>query len=699
MVRQRFSISNFDQFKRSYESVAGDIGRQNALRQAFPDYYKQLMNEYKTNILAKKKIGLDKAKPEVPKTNIKPTVAKDVAKATSTASKAASVGSKALSLGGKAIKGVGNLAARMAPIQGAVNLFSKDSDIWDRLAGAGMIGTGVATIAGSAAAAPWAAALVGGDLLKKNVARPVGEKIGQAIYGKEPDVSNIYSGLADVDMPDPMMKSFTPEEEAKLRAYNKGVIDRTLAQADDSLARGNEEIKAWDNMINGNQDTVNQIENDVRGGSYPVSQSGYGVYPQNSQNAQEGGLNIIQDNLYSGRYKPSLKPIVEPVNYSNEYLASQNNLINQLYKNANQGEQQMSMNGMAPVPENPYDLGGLRPYAQIDNQQITPISNQSQGLDYGAIMSQFNDAMKADQRQNQINQMVNAFGVFGTPAKRAPIYFIDHKGRMQAIELDQPSQVEALPTNTTSNYDKLMGQLKIQQAQQADILARQKQAAADLKAQQEYIANQNMMNALGQHLNVDPNMFANPDIAKAALQYVFNPDIQSRANVQETIGKAPTQAMLKAAEQRGETAGKLDEVQLGKQFDAMIANINNNAKLEATAMEQGGMDGRLAAQIAAQRAMNAYTQMMQNFRDFGGYNSPREKIEAQQNFEYNKLMDYANVMKPQSKASEKPTLSLAEQVYLESIKSGTPIPQALKNAQVVDPNFGLSDAERAELNR
>lgn len=682
------SFGSYEQFRDFFGKAPKQI--QNILFKAYPEWARRLTEEY---IATTKKISASKVGQEIVKdiNKVKGATPKQIGMVKDTA-KAASTATKAAGATGKLAK-IGGLASRIAPIQGAVNLFSRDSDIMDRLAGAGMIGTGLATMAGSAAAAPWAAALVGGDLLKKTVARPVGEKIGQAIYGKEPDVSNIYSGLADVDMPDPMMKQLTPEQEQKVRAYNKRVIDNSLTQADASLARGQEEIKAWDNMINGNQDAVNQIENDVRGGSYPVSQSGYGVYPQNSQDAREGGLNIIQDNLYSEPYKSSLKPIVEPVNYSNEYLVSQNNLINQLYKNANQGEQQqMSMN-------NPYDLGGLRPYAQIDNQQLAPIPSQQQGLDYSAMLNQFNDAMKADQRQNQINQMVNAFGVLGTPARRAPIYFIDHKGKMQAIELDQPSEMAPLPTNTTNNYDKLMGQLKIQEAQQADILARQKQAAADLKAQQEYIANQNMMNALGQHLNVDPNMFANPDIAKAALQYVFNPDIQSRANVQETIGKAPTQAMLKAAEQRGETAGKLDEIQLGKQFDAMIANINNNAKLEATAMEQAGMDGRMAAQIAAQRAMNAYTQMMQNIRDFGGYSSPREKIEAQQDFEYNKLMDYANIMKPQSKASEKPTLSLAEQVYLESIKSGTPIPQALKNAQVVDPNFGLSDAERAELNR
>lgn len=696
MTRQRFSISNFDQFKRSYESIAGNASRQNALKQAFPEYYNQLMNEYKNNILTTKKVGLDKAKPEVPKSNIKPTVVKDVAKAAPKASKVVNIGSKALSLGGKLAKGAGTLASRIAPIQGAVNLFSEDSDVMDRLAGAGMIGTGLAATASAGAAAamaPWATALVVGDVLKKNVARPVGEKIGEALYGKEPDVSNIYSGLADVDMPDPMMATLTPEQEKKVRAYNQNVIDRIQAEADASSARNQALQDDYQQGIDNLTEMDNQLQNDMRGGQYTVPrsypQSGYGVYPQNSQNAKEGGLNINQDNLYLNQYKPSLKPIVEPVNYSNEYLASQNNLISQLYKNANQGEQQqMSMNGMAPVPENPYNLGGLIPYAQIDNQQ--------QGLDYGAILNQFNDAMKADQRQNQINQMVNAFGVFGTPSKRAPIYFIDHKGKMQAIEVDQPSQVEALPTNTTSNYDKLMGQLKIQQAQQADILARQKQAAADLKAQQEYIANQNMMNALGQHLNVDPNMFANPDIAKAALQYVFNPDIQSRANIQETIGKAPTQAMLKAAEQRGETAGKLDEIQLQSQYNAMLANINNNAKMEEQAMIQSGMDRRTAAQLATQRLIAQTSQLEQNYRAMLEDNRARDLAEYNRGTQWGVADRYTAA---RGAGSDKPTLSLADQVYLESIKSGTPIPQALKNAQVVDPNFGLSDAERAELNR
>lgn len=344
----------------------------------------------------------------------------------------------------------------------------------------------------------------------------------------------------------------------------------------------------------------------------------------------------------------------------------------------------MSMN-------NPYDLGGLRPYAQIDNQQA-PVPNQ-QGLDYGAMLNQFNQAMAADQRQNQVNQMINAFGALGSPSRKAPIYYVGAQGDLRAIELDQPSQVQPLPTNVSSNTDKFLGQLKIQQAQQADMLARQKQAAADLKAQQEYIANRNMMNALGRQFNVDPNIFANPEIAKSALQYVFNPEIQARANIQETIGKAPTQATLKAAEQRGETAGKLDEIQLGKQFDAMIANINNNAKLEEQAMIQGGMDGRKAAELANQRAISQYIQLMDNLKTNAELNNALQL----QSMRGQNALDVAGIYANRQGGSQQ--LPVGQQIYLEAVKSGTPVPQAIKYAQVVDPTFGATQAELNELNR
>lgn len=670
------SFGSYEQFKEFFRKAPRNV--QNILYKAYPQWARQLTEEY---IAATKKISASKVKPEVVKETPKLTMAKDTVKGVN---KATQTVSKGLGFLNKVPKGaVGLVGKAFAPIQGVANIISPNADIQDKATGVGMVGTGTAALFGVPYTAPVAAGLVGVDTLKKYVMPPLGRMIGEKLYGTGDQYGN-DGGLADpYNYEGTSLKTnLTPEQTAKITAYNKAQLNKVQAQADASLARGQAEIDAYNKLINGNQEIQNQIENDIRGGEYPQAPTGFGFASQKAQDAQEGGLNEIQDNLYSEPYKPSLKPIVEPVNYSNEYLASQNNLINQLQQNANQGEQaQMNMNN---VP----DMSQMRPYAQIDNQP--------QGLDYGAILQQYNDAIKADQRQNQVNQMINAFGVFGTPSSRAPISYVGYDGKLKQIELDQPNQVEALPTNTTSNYDKLMGQLKIQQAQQADTIARQQQAAADLKAQQEYIANQNMMNALGQHLNVDPNMFANPDIAKAALQYVFNPNIQARANVQEAIDKAPTQAMLKAAEQRGATAGKLDEIQLQSQYDAMLANINNNAKLEAEAMVQGGMDRRMAAQLATQRAIAQSSQLQQNYRAMLEDQRARDLAEYGRGTQESVANIYAGA---RQSGSEKPSLTLGEQIYLESVKSGTPIPQALKYAQIVDPNFGLSQAEQAELNR
>lgn len=677
------SFGSYGQFKEFFRKAPRNV--QNILYKAYPQWARQLTEEY---IAATKKVSASKVKPEVVKETPKLTMAKDTVKGVNKATQAVS---KGLGFLNKVPKGaVGLVGKAFAPIQGVANLASPNADLTDKISGGVMLGAGGAALLGAPFAAGTAATFAVGDMLKKYAAAPIGEAIGKKLYGTGDYGSN--EGLIDIyNAPDTLNTNLTPEQRAKVDAYNKNVIAKIQAEADASLARNKALQDEYTKGINTLDNLDKDIQNTQYGGDYmapspATTQATSGFYPQNSQNSQEGGLNEIQDNLYLEQYKPSLKPIVEPVNYSNEYLASQNNLINQLYQNANQGvQQQMSMN-------NPYDLGDIRPYAQIDNQQLAPVPTQQQGLDYGALINQFNAAMDADRRQNAINAIAN---MNNYNIDRAPIYYVSAQGDLRNIRQDQLENNMQLPTNTSSNYDKLMGQIKLQAAQEQARLAQQKQQAADLKAQQEYIANQNMMNALGRQFNVDPNMFANPDIAKAALQYVFNPNIQAQANIQETIGKAPTEATLKAAEQRGLTAGKLDEIQLQSQFDAMIANINNNAKLEATAMEQGGLDRRKAAEIAAQNAMLRYGQAQQNYR------AMLEDIRARDLAEYSRGTQWgvADRYAGARSGSEKPSLTLGQQVYLESVKSGTPIPQAIKYAQVADPSFGLSQAEQAELNR
>lgn len=682
MVNVRFS--NYEQFLDFFRNAPRNI--QNILYKAYPDFAARMTNDYMNATTPKQVSGSTPKQIGMAKDTVKGTgkVAEETAKA---ASKSPNLVSKIGSKLGNIAKGGGRLVTRVgAPIQGAVNIFSKDSDIWDRAAGAGMIAAGIGASAGVPFTAPIAGGLVLGDLLKKQIFPVVGEKIGEKLYGTG-DGYNIYQ---TGDLIDYTNLNLSPEEQERVNTYNKAIISQRQSDLDNAIAANKEEQKAWDNMINNNPEAVRQFNNDYFGGSYPSNPSSdYGVYSQNSQDVQEGGLNNFQDNLYLEQYKPSLKPIVEPVNYSNEYLASQNNLINKLYQNANQGEQQqMSMN-------NPYDLGGLRPYAQIDNQQIAPVPSQPQGIDYQMMLQQFNQAMDRDARQNQVNALVNAFGALGTPARKAPIYYVGANGDLRAIEQDQAGQVQPLPTNISSNADKFLGQLKIQQAQQAQQAAQQKQQLDILNKQREYIDMMNAAQALGNATGYDPRVFMNTDYGKAVIEQMIHPEAQASANIRETIGKAPTQATLKAAEQRGATAGKLDEIQLGKQFDAMIANINNNAKLEEQAMIQGGMDRRTAAQLANQSAINQYTQMMESFRTFGGYNNPREMKEAQ----WQNQADIANIYANRPSGSEKPTLSIGQQVYLEAVKSGMPVPQAIKYAQVVDSNFGATQAELDELNR
>lgn len=671
MVNVRFG--NYEQFLDFFRNAPRNI--QNILYKAYPDFAARMTNDYMNATTPKSISGSTPKQIGMVEDTVKAT-----GKAAEKAAKSAGVLSKVGGKLGTIAKGGARLATRVAaPIQGAINVFSPNSDTTDKLAGGGMIATGIGALAGVPYAAPLAGGLLIGDLLKKEVARPVGEKIGEKLYGTGDDY-NIYQAG---DLADYTNLNLTPEEQERVNAYNKAILANQQTELNNAIDANITEQKAWDDMINNNPE-VNQFNNDYFGGSYPSNPAiDFGITAQNSQNGREGGLNKNQDNLYLNQFQPSLNPIVEPVNYSNEYLVSQNNLINQLYQNANQGEQQMSMN-------NPYDLGGLRPYAQIDGQ-FTQVPNQ-QVLDYGAMLNQFNQTMDRDAKQNQVNALVNSLGALGTPSRKAPIYYVGAQGDLRAIELDQPSQVQPLPTNMSTNTDKFLGQLKIQQAQQAQQAAQQKQQLDILQQQREYIDMINAANALGNATGYDPRVFMNTDYGKAVIEQMIHPEAQASANIRETIGKAPTQATLKAAEQRGEIAGRLDEIQLGKQYDAMIANINNNAKLVQTQLEQSGMDRRTAAQIASQAAINQYSQMMQNMRTNAELNNALQL----QGMRGQNTLDVAGIYAGRQGSQQLP---IGQQVFLEAVRSGTPIPQAIKYVQVVDPSFGATEAELRELNR
>lgn len=669
MVNVRFS--NYEQFLKFFRNAPRNI--QNILYKAYPDFAARMTNDYMN---ATKKISETAAKVKDAASSVAQGISGSAPKQigmVKEAAKAANAGSKL----GTIARGGARLATRaLAPIQGAINVFSPNSDTTDKLSGVGMIGAGIGAIAGAPAAAPIAGGLLIGDLLKKEVAAPVGDLIGRKLYGTG-DEYKIYQAGDLIDPYNPDLNIDAAGRE-KIDAYNRNIIAQQHQNLDQAMADNQAEQKAWDEMIRRNPEAINQVNNDYFGGSYPSNPTAnYGITSQTSQNGQEGGLNINQDNLYLNQFKPSLNSIVEPVNYSNLYQQRANEIINQLDQNANQGENRMASN-------NPYIQFDARQFAQPTQQQM---------IDYNAMLNNFNQAMDRDARQNQVNALVNSLGALGTPERKAPIYYVGANGDLRAIELDQPSQVQPLPTNISSNTDKFLGQLKIQQAQQAAQLAQQKQQQDILKQQREYIDMVNAANALGEATGYDPRVFMNTDYGKAVIEQMIHPEAQATANIRETVGKAPTQARLKQAEQLQAGANKQDEIALEQQYKAMIANIDNNARLLQTQMEQSGMDRRTAATLANQAAINQYTQMMESFRAFGGYQSPREMKEAQQQNQ----VDIANIYANRPSGSQQ--LPIGQQVYVEAVKSGMPVPQAIKYAQVVDPNFGTTEAELNELNR
>ena len=608
---------------------------------------------------------------------------------------------------GKGIK-IGKGGGVLAAAQGLINMNDPNATTTDKVRGATMFGTGML---GLASASPWLLGTAGALAIGDALAEPIGNAIGGAIarkkYGKEEEWFNPETGILDITT-DLKGNRLSPEDVAKIQAYNDKryqEIAKQYGQAMVPFGATSEQAPVSEQSGEIPNSYSNQIP------SSPVTQSGIGFVPQNVQNAQQGGLNNYQDMLQPKPIQPVLNSIVEPVNYSNEYLMKANSLSQSLQPQP-QGQEQM-------INNDPYNIGDIRGYADVINNQMAPIPNQPQNiredvlpeylqvmknirgkqgeLNYGDILNQYNEAAKADARRNALNQMVNTFGAFGTPSNKAPISYVSAKGDLNKIELDQPNKVQPLPTNTSSNVDALAGQLDIKQAQYKDMLAQQKAQQDLIKAQLEREDTVQQAIALAERFGGNPYMYMNKDIVNAFLKEIVNPNIQAQANITEAIGKAPTQDTLKAAEQYRDIAGKLDEAQAKGQWDTVVANINNQATLIKTQLEQNNMNEREAAALANQWAIAQLGQYQQNYRALMEDTTKRDLAVYGRGTQ----KEVANIYAKSREGSNKQPQTLEElknQVFLEGVKSGTAIPQLLKYMEALESlNGGLTSAEEREL--
>lgn len=335
-----------------------------------------------------------------------------------------------------------------------------------------------------------------------------------------------------------------------------------------------------------------------------------------SQNAQEGALNNFQDIQYLDLNRPALMgqqmaSNLESRNPSSSYL----DIMKQGYQNTydlakqaggyglqqpqvqqpveQRGQEDMihyndfndpnslsgyvTPNTMAPVPT-PQDysniLGDIRGYAQVDNQPqgiredvladylkvIEGLRNQNAQTNQQA-MAKMKEAQEADAKRNYINQMVNTFGALGE-GQKAPFYYIGAKGDLRAMQQAQPNKIAPLPTDTTTNVNKLASQLALQaKAQQSnkDIIDAYKGA----------ISAQEASKVTG----LPAGLFLDPDLYKTYAQYIQNPEIAQQAQFKREAGMAPINLSSDLSKQALINAGNLD-----------VAGVNAQAQLDKTGL-------------------------------------------------------------------------------------------------------------------
>ena len=297
----------------------------------------------------------------------------------------------------------------------------------------------------------------------------------------------------------------------------------------------------------------------------------YTPTPQTRQDAPQPTFNINQDAEYLNQIQPVLNPIVDPSKLIGEvpdYQTWNINTNNQIQDLQNMVNQTNQPQGVQPM-QNQAGNDALLEYLRMQN----------------AKQAQYQQASRADAIQNMANQIYNSNQ---QQIRKAPIYYVGAKGNLNAIEQDQDvTNRKPLPTNTTTNVDKLLGEMQIR----AKANTTNDVTAQVLQAQ-----------ALGNMYGVDPLVFLNPDIAKEYMKGQ-NTLENTRVTGSERRMDIPLNTQAKVIEENTKTAGDLALAKAKGYYDMLLE-----------AYKQQGMNTRQAQQLAYQQAQSVFSQEMMNYR-------------------------------------------------------------------------------------
>ena len=546
MVNVRFS--NYEQFLNFFKNAPRNV--QNILYKAYPDFAKRMTNDYMN---ATKKIT-DKAK-RATETIKKATqsVGGNTQKAIGTTASNVGKVNKVLS----ALGNVGKVAGNVAGGIGAGWTIADPKTTWNqKLLGAGlalpqtripaMVGLGVTSIA------------------PKMIDAYYDTKLDDRYDFKPGDIPNAYA-LA------PELKQLTPEQLTKYNQYVQDNLQSTYDLANQTIAEGNEQIN-----------TPFGVNNSVPNSFNPNTQVPvFNKNTQTSQNAQQGRLNIPQDTQVVNPNQPALMDNVDALKLFggdipdyNSWNAGVSSRLSDLQDMVNQSNQ---VQGVQPM-QNSAGSEALLQYLQMQNAKNAQAQQQS-----AEILKQYQDAVNRDNKINSINAIANALSV---EPDRAPVQWVTPWGTVtQQFDRQRPLN---LPTNTSSNADRVVNQYRLQQATQGKV---SDPTAQVLSAQ-----------ALGDMYNVNPLVFLNPDLAQEYMKGQ-NTLANTRTTGQERRMDIPLTAQSNVITEDAKTAGDLAINQAQAYYNYLLQGLREQ-----------GLNTRQAEALASNEAIARYQQQMLNYR-------------------------------------------------------------------------------------
>lgn len=412
-----------------------------------------------------------------------------------------------------------------------------------------------------------------------------------------------------------LLNQYGGNVEKALWAYNAGSGNVAKGIYPESTKRYTRNIMSMmgQNITSGTP-IINYSPQDIQSNYYTPSYqpNAYSTLKQiySRQNAQQGGLNIPQVNLYSGDNQQPLRYDVKASDYfidnpARAYNISANMLLEDLYNRTGQGRQPIQEQGQQTMINNPNDMPQLRGYADVMQAQKAPVPqninndilnqymavmnsiNTNKQNNYKAMYDMYQNAANKDAMINETNALVNSLTA-GT--NKAPIYYVGANGNLNAIQLDQPNNAALLPTDTNYNTNAVANKMALMQQAQKD--------KTDYLGQ---IQNLQTAQAYADRFGGTPELYLNADNRKDILQYILNPEISQQAQFKRERNLIPFTTEGKLAELRQQGANSLGIENLKGRYQLSDTELEN--KMKGT-NQQAYVNAMLGGQITRDQLNN-----------------------------------------------------------------------------------------------